>query len=520
MARLRLVIVHYHFRPGGIRRVIELATPHLRRALGVDTLVLVAGERADALWDERFRTANPGCRVTWFVEPAFRYLSEQRRAPARVQAEVRQACVRLLADAGDTLVWVHNLGIGRNVILAHELTLACEERDVPLVSHHHDWWFENRWQRWPEMRRAGLPNLAAAAAVIFATHRRIRHVAINNADARVLRRRLGTRAAWLPNLSDRPIPPRRAAVKAAQDWLARTLGERAPVWLLPCRLLRRKNVAEALLLGRWLRPEALLVTTGGVSSADEAAYGNRLWEASREHGWRLRLSVLAGDERAKPSVPELLAASECVLLTSILEGFGLPYIEAAAAGRPLVARRLPNIAPDLARFGFRFPQSYADVQVVTALFDWRAERRRQECFLRAWKSELPATCRHLAGEPPLLANDFEPVSVPFSRLTLTAQLEVLRAPAEESWSACVALNPLLRTWRERAANRQLQPSAWPESAEAWLGGEAYGRRFVELLARRPRREPDRYTTAEIQQDFLRVKLGSEHQFPLLWRSET
>jgi hypothetical protein len=30
------------------------------------------------------------------------------------------------------------------------------------------------------------------------------------------------------------------------------------------------------------------------------------------------------------------------------------YLEAAATQRPLIARRLPNIAPDLDRFGFRF----------------------------------------------------------------------------------------------------------------------------------------------------------------------
>ncbi|OYV85625.1 MAG: hypothetical protein B7Z73_13210, partial [Planctomycetia bacterium 21-64-5] len=39
-------------------------------------------------------------------------------------------------------------------------------------------------------------------------------------------------------------------------WLSEQLGDDAPVWLMPCRLLRRKNLAEALLLARWLRPEA------------------------------------------------------------------------------------------------------------------------------------------------------------------------------------------------------------------------------------------------------------------------
>ena len=42
-SRVNLVIVHYHFRPGGIRRVIELATPHLvRKASRPITRVVLA----------------------------------------------------------------------------------------------------------------------------------------------------------------------------------------------------------------------------------------------------------------------------------------------------------------------------------------------------------------------------------------------------------------------------------------------------------------------------------------------
>src|SRR5258706_9845437 len=119
----------------------------------------------------------------------------------------------------------------------------------------------------------------------------------------------------------------------------------SPVWILPCRMLRRKNVAEALLLTRWLRPEALLVTTGGASSADEQSYFDQIASAARRHGWPLRLGILQGDETHKPTVAELLAASEAVLLTSIQEGFGLPYLEAAAAGGPRPAPAPPNTAP-------------------------------------------------------------------------------------------------------------------------------------------------------------------------------
>jgi len=98
------------------------------------------------------------------------------------------------------------------------------------------------------------------------------------------------------------------------------------------------------------RAEGWLVTSGGATSADEQPYTYDLGAAANRHHWRLRLGLLQGDETHKPSVAELLAVSEVVLLTSIQEGFGLPYLEAAVARRPLIARALPNIAPDLARF--------------------------------------------------------------------------------------------------------------------------------------------------------------------------
>ena len=69
----------------------------------------------------------------------------------------------------------------------------------------------------------------------------------------------------------------------------------------------------------------------------------------------------------------------------------------------------------------------------------------------------------------------------FSRLTLTAQLEVLARPVEHSWAACVALNPFLEAWRRRAATGRLRVTAWPRAADRWLSARAYANRFLNLL---------------------------------------
>jgi glycosyltransferase involved in cell wall biosynthesis len=521
---VKLVIVHYHLRPGGIRRIIELATPHLVREAPrpITRVVLAAGHRADQKWHDHFVRQLPGIPVEVFVEPSFNYLSEQRRSPRHIAAQIRHGFEKLLANAnaGNCLVWAHNLGVGRNLLLARELVSACAARDIPLVSHHHDWWFDNRWERWPEMRRAGLRTLATTARAVFPEQGQIIHTAINHADAAILSRHFGNAALWLPNLSEPASSPSTARVRAARRWLRNKLAhDGAPVWLLPCRMLRRKNVAEALLLTRWLRPEAWLVVTGTASSADEVPCFRALKDGALKNHWRLRLGVLAGDESRKPSVPELLAASEAVLLTSIQEGFGLPYLEAAAAQRPLIARRLPNIAPDFARFGFRFPQAYDEILIAPELFNWQAEHARQQKRFNAWRATMPTFARARVSQPSILAAK-RPCPVPFSRLTLAAQLEVLAHPTGETWAACASLNPFLEAWRKRASAGMLRVTPWPRSAKSWLGGKAYARRFFAALAALPMpSQVGRVTPcapAEAQSDFITAKLDPQNLYPLLW----
>jgi len=198
------------------------------------------------------------------------------------------------------------------------------------------------------------------------------------------------------------------------------------------------------------------------------------------------------------------------------EGFGLPYLEAAAAHRPLLARTLPNIAPDLARFGFRFPHAYQELLIDSGLFDWAAERRRQRRLFQFWRQHLPRSCRGLAGRPALLAANDPARPVPFSRLTLTAQFEVLRQPPGESWRRCAPLNPFLAAWRDRAARGALAVTGWPRGADAWLGGAAYASRFAKLLDAAPSRPPRSAAGFAAQGELIRQKLRSDNLYPLTW----
>lgn len=522
---MKLIIVHYHWRPGGIRRVIELATPQLLRQFRgtIHRVVLAGGEAPPRDWGRHFRRQLGGTPVECFTDSSFGYLSEQAGDAPALQTALVRAMKRLLSGATgqDCAVWFHNPAVGRNLLLTRALTQACAARGVPLLAHHHDWWFDNRWLRWPEMRRFGFRTLRRVAETTFPADHHVRHLAINQADARLLHRHFPKHSGWLPNLMERQREPPARRVQAARDWLRRHLKiAGAPVWIMPCRLLRRKNIAEALLLKGWLRPDAWLITTGGVSSADEQGYADDLRAAAHAHRWRLRLGVLQGDESNKPSVAELVAASEVVVLTSVQEGFGLPYLEAAAARRPLIARAVPNITPDLAKFGFRFPQLYDEILIDPRLFDWTQEQRRQQRLFRQWRRHLPGAWARRVGCPTFLALGDSPVAVPFSRLTLTAQIEVLAQPRERSWDLCRPLNPFLAVWRRRAEEGNFQRTHWPRQADDWLSGHAYARRFAEVLKSAPQRPPARATAFAAQEQFIRERLGADHLFPLLWSRES
>ena len=511
---MKLIVLHFHFRPGGVRRVIESALPFIIRALPeIDRVTLASGEARDLEWNRALKKSLAPVATEFFTDPSFRYVSEQTD-PAKIAPQIRTALAPLLVEK-DTLIWAHNLAIARNLPLARELTRASATRGIRLIAHHHDWWFDNRWLRWPEMQRTGFRTLKQIASALFPNSPHTKFAAINRADAAMLRKQFPTRVGWLPNPAARPALPSQKNIRAARDWMHAQLGHDAPIWLMPCRILRRKNIAEALLLTRWLRPEATLVITGSASSADEKPYTNRLAQAAANQGWPLHIGLLDDAGADAPPLPHLLAASECLLLTSIQEGFGLASLEAAAAARPLLTRRLPNIAPDLHRFGFRFPHSYREILIAPDAFDWKAEHTRQRTMFSKWKATLPRICRAWAEPPKFLQPDAAPKPIPFSRLSLTAQLEVLTIPVEKSWEKCARWNPLLRRWKLLAGKDELEITRWPASTEPFLGGSAYAQRFAKLAKAKPREVPLADNTLTAQQTFIRTKLQSAQLFPLL-----
>ncbi|MDB6131885.1 MAG: glycosyltransferase, family [Verrucomicrobiales bacterium] len=493
---VRLLVFHYHDRPGGVREVIGRGLPLLMERLdGVGEVVFLMGELRDAGWREalsgRLKKQSPSVTVRWVEDREWGYAHQGFRSLSADSVQRLRDWLHPSQTLRQAVLWAHNLSVGRNIPLLRALPRLCEDAGAELWLHHHDWWWDGRWQRWRDWRAAEVASLEEALAATVPVGPHLKHYAINLADLPFLQAAAGEAARWVGNPLPAFRPPEEAEVGEARRWLAARTGER-PVWLAPVRALRRKNLAEALLLTRRLAPDTCLVTTGG-SSAEEAAGWNRLRTAAAAQGWPLVPQVLAGMETAAPSVPALMAASEAVVITSLQEGFGLPWLEAAALGKPVVSRHLPDAADNLAALGCRLPGAYHSLPVpAEGFYNALTEKARVRDRMSRLADLLPGNLWARDG-PSELAGKTGNAELDFGCLTQEAQLEVLAAEGQ-GVPMPPELQPELLCWpdgyrHERWAERFFaspQAISFPAAGHSWTpGAPAEVRRRLAWWLRHP-----------------------------------
>jgi glycosyltransferase involved in cell wall biosynthesis len=125
-----------------------------------------------------------------------------------------------------------------------------------------------------------------------------------------------------------------------------------PWWTLPIRLIRRKNVVEALLLAAMAEDSPQLLITLDANSEPERPYAEAVKELFRKEKYAAVVGFGHELVGSAFSFDDLLLASDVVVSTSLLEGFGFTFLEGANRGRPLVGRNLNDVTSDFVDAGF------------------------------------------------------------------------------------------------------------------------------------------------------------------------
>jgi hypothetical protein len=411
---MRVALVHYHLRRGGVSSVVLNQARALVEA-GASVLI-IAGEEAPA------DTGFPFGRVEGlgYDRPASRCTggaSAQIEEGARRLAEgILAAMERQWGEAAD-ITHVHNPLIQKNSLLIPALNILAG-RGLRLLLQNHDLAEDFR------------PDVYGGDAYPENCH----YAVINSRDYDFLARAGLVREGL--HLIPNEVSPLRA-----------TPGLERKRYLYPVRAIRRKNIGEALLLSLFVPKGRTVAITLPASEKDEALY--RRWKTfAAELGLPLEFELGLSNR-----LEDLLGSAVCALTTSVKEGFGFSFLEPWTAGLGLAGRRIDYVCADFERAGVRFDALYDSLEVPRGLAGSGGAElaQKMESAMRriyaAFGLETPD--RVTRG----LASLADCETLDFGRLDEETQERVIRNVRESAAARqqLAAANPLLERlacWRE------------------------------------------------------------------------
>lgn len=347
-ARIKTAIVHYHARPGGVTRVVERAVESIES--GAHCLFFTGeAARGETPLQKKIR-----------VVPNLSYSSEQKIKPLDLMRYARGAF------GSDPDIWhIHNHSLGKNPALTQEVTnLAMAGQKILLQIHDFA----------EDGRPDNYTNLGALKERLYPVASHIHYAALNERDARFLR------AAGIPAENLHLLPN---AVTSLPIPEKPPISGTAPLYIYPCRAIRRKNIGELLFWSARM-PEAKFAITLAPKNPDAKPVYNAWVAFAEELG--LNIDFDAG---AKQPFHQMIAQADMLITTSIAEGFGLAFLEPWLSGKPLTGRNLPQITADFEKHGLDLSNLYNRLPVPLSGPGWDI---RDE-FLNALETGMKASYR-------------------------------------------------------------------------------------------------------------------------------
>lgn len=480
------VLAHYHLYPGGVSTLLLNSIEILyRQGILTDDLIFVLGteERSEWFFDE-FRRRTGGklkyrleiCPRLMYWEPSFGDIASA--------AEEIAAKFRVLTGQ-DRVLWAHNPTLGKNPAYTLALKkLAALRPDLPIWMHIHDSAEQGRWANLTLMKTS-LPE------PYYFVSPGTRWIVINRTDYDAFLNSGMPRAHLFHVPNPIPLPDHRPQCGK------REIGTRLSAfarsnrfdfdpdreWLLFAgRTIRRKNLMEALLLALGCGEKLSFLLTLPADSPDDKPYENMVFSLIRRH----RLGAAGfGPQLVNTDFPlnDLALAADMVASCSVMEGFGLIYLEFPLLGRPFFARR--NTAIDnLKPIRDRLPHYYFDglkVPMEKALRDNHLSRYLAKTRALSERLGLPRDL--YSGVARFFEDHFSKDWVDFSYLPASGQFHMLENFAPDLAAAVRQNNPaLFDDFRTGFHSGGCDPAPVREAVESLFGADVYAENIKRLLS--------------------------------------
>ncbi|HCC36870.1 MAG TPA: hypothetical protein DEQ14_04250 [Treponema sp.] len=387
---MRIALVHYHLRRGGVTSVV-LNQARSLSAAGVEVLI-IAGEMPEG--ELKFPSALVG-DLAYDKPGVFLDAGEIERGARKLAGDILRVTeeywpARDGDRCGADIIHIHNPLIQKNSLLVPAIKIL-SGGGARLFLQNHDLAEDFRPDvylgdtEYPENCHYGV---------------------INSRDFDYLRR-AGLTAEGLHLIPNEVFPLRASA------------GFKRTRYLYPVRAIRRKNIGEALLLSLFIPRGRTVAFTLPPPEKDSARYHRWIALASE-----LELPV-EFDLGLRHSLSDLLGTAVCALTTSVKEGFGFSFLEPWTAGLGLFGRRIDYVCADFEKAGLRFDRLYPSFDIPAEYIPGGLAEKMEAALRRIYAAfgiDMPPDYGRV-----LMEDIAGSTAVDFGRLDEQSQEEIIRA---------------------------------------------------------------------------------------------
>ncbi len=393
---MQITIGHYHLNPGGVTRIIESQLKSLLMTDPKMKLRVICGG-----WSEK-RFLFPE-QVELKVYPELNYL--ENRAYTANELDKRFQIISEILRAESELCDVlhfHNATLGKSPLISIVLYQLAKE-GKKIINHAHDF-AEDRPSNMAFMKDLiGDHFHLDPFDVMYPKVDTYFFGVINSSDEkRVIeygfdKNRLHK---WLNPVSVPDLPANYSKEKSRIRLVRElSLHEDKAIISYPVRVIRRKNIGEFLFLAWFFSEKANWLVTQPPNNPVEKKFYDEWVTFADEVG--IEVVFEAGQ---KADFEDVMTGSDMCITTSIMEGFGMVFVEPWFWGTPVKGRAIPAVMADLTGSGIDFPFLYDQITVERngalvdfASLEYEEQRETIKKYMSAGRDALHALNPELNG---------------------------------------------------------------------------------------------------------------------------
>ena len=350
---MKIIIGHYHLNPGGVTKIIQSQLEGLSNIEDLEILVVCDGQGFDNI------SLPDNANAVGYEKLG--YLPEYGDEVTLFQtvSEVLNF-FKSIAEKED-IIHFHNIGLGKNAAVSYALYLLAKQ-GYKVINHAHDF-PEDRPTNYKYLQDAlGCLGVTEIGQILYPDIDNYKFGVLNSFDSNRLTEEgvQKDRIQLWPNPVSAPTITAKTTKQEAKALVECHLGLPKDKMLVayPVRVIRRKNIGEYILLAAAFAETANFIVTLPPLNPVEIEVYDKWVTFCEENG--INLIFEAG---IKLEFDWVMKGADVCFTTSIMEGFGMVFVEPWLWGTPVAGREIHNVIPDLKAFGISYPLLYNQMLV-------------------------------------------------------------------------------------------------------------------------------------------------------------